>query len=100
MTYLKKIKIDWTSGTHYAIRMSFVNEGENLIFLVDKSDFTLTIPASEYMRIGSIVEKIVQIFKDDKDKDNPFINEFLAFLRRPENKEQLHALQRFFREFH
>jgi hypothetical protein len=82
------------SGTHYHIRLPV--EGHDLVVMVDKQNFTLTIPYFEYMFIPSIVKLIVQLYKKEGNK-NPVVNEFLKFLQKPENKEELKKLQSVFR---
>ena len=82
------------SGTHYHIRLPV--EGHDLVVMVDKIDFTITIPYFEYLFIESIVKVIIQLYKEKKD--DPVISEFLKFLQQPENKEELRQLQATFRQ--
>jgi len=77
--------LKFESGSHYTIRLPV--EGHDLVVKVDKNDFTITIPAWEYMEVKSIVKIIVQLCKDKKD--NPVVKSFLNYLHEPENKEEL-----------
>lgn len=88
-----KIEIIRESGTHYTVKLPV--EGHNLIVLVDKENFTITIPYFEFMNVESIVKVIVQLYKDNSD--NPVLNKFFTFLQQPENKEELQNLQSVFR---
>ncbi len=81
------------SGTHYTIRLPV--EGHDLVVMIDKKDFTITIPAWEYMEVQSIVKIIVQLYKDKKD--NPVVQSFLKHLREPENQEELKNFTTIFR---
>jgi len=92
----KKIEMVWESGTHWNIILPV--EGVNLPLSVDKMNFTVSIPSLEYMNVESIVKLIVSLYKENKD--NPVINDFLRFLRQPENKEELQSLQKIYRLFH
>lgn len=92
----KKIEIVRESGTHITLKLPV--DGHDLVLQVDKMNFTLSIPYFEFMQVESIVKLIVQLYKENKD--NPVINDFLRFLRQPENKEELQSLQSIYRFFH
>jgi hypothetical protein len=81
------------SGTHYTIRLPV--EGHDLIVLVDKIDFTITIPYFEYLNVESIVKIIVQLYKNNKD--NPVIESFLKLLNNPVNDEELKKFRTIYR---
>lgn len=83
------------SGTHYTIRAPI--EGHDLVVMVDKKDFTITIPYFEYMHVESIAKAIAKICTDDKYKENPVVRNFLAVLREPVNEEELGKIQKAFR---
>jgi hypothetical protein len=91
----KKIEIVWESPTHWNIKLPV--EGHEFIISVDKMNFTISTPYFEYMFVDSIAKLIVQLYLENKD--NPVIIEFLKFLRQPENKDELHQVQRVFRLF-
>ncbi|WP_372950936.1 hypothetical protein [Mariniphaga sp.] len=92
----KKIEIVRESGTHTTLKLPV--DGHDLVVQVDKMNFTISIPYFEFMQVESIVKLIVQLYKENKD--NPVINDFLRFLRQPENKEELQSLQKIYRLFH
>ena len=82
------------SGTHYTIRLPV--EGKEIGVMIDKQDFTVTIPAFEYMQVPSIVKIIAHLSKND-NKNNPVVTNFLKFLQEPVNKEELEIFLDFFR---
>ena len=81
------------SGTHYTIRLPV--EGHDLIVMVDKIDFTITIPYFEFMNVESIVKIIVQLYKDNKG--DPVIESFLKLLNKPVNQPELKKLRTIYR---
>lgn len=82
------------SGTHWTVRAPV--DGHNLVVMVDKKDFTITIPYFEYMNIESIVKVAVQLYKENKN--NPVIKDFLKFLNQPENREELEKFKVVYRK--
>jgi hypothetical protein len=91
----RKIEMVRESGTHYTIKLPV--DGHELVLQVDKMNWTISIPYFEFMHVESIVKVIVQLYKENKE--HPLIIEFLKFLRQPENKDELHQVQRVFRLF-
>lgn len=89
----KKIEMVWESGTHWHILVPV--EGYNLPLSIDKMNFTISIPNIEAMNVESIVKLILELYR--ANKDNPVIQEFLKFLQKPENKEELRNFHRVFR---
>ncbi len=73
------------SGTHLTIRLPV--EKHDLVVMVDRKDFTITIPLWEYMEVQSIVKIIVQLYKEKPD--HPFVLSFLKHLQKPENLSEL-----------
>lgn len=73
------------SGTHWTIRLPV--DYHDLVVMVDKKDFTMTIPYFEYMNVFSIVKGLVQAAKDNEN--SPVILDFLKFLNEPVNAEEL-----------
>ncbi len=90
----KKIEILWESKTHWCIKLPI--DDHELILMVDKDYYTISMPHFEYMGLESIVKVIVQLYKDNKD--SPVILAFLKFLQQPENKKELTTLQNIFRD--
>lgn len=82
----KKELIIHESGTHWTIHLPV--EEHDLVVMVDKKDFTIILPFWEYMSVNSILKIIVNLIKDDDLRSSPVIQEFLKFLKRPENKDE------------
>ena len=83
------------SGTHYTIRLPV--EGHDLVVMVDKETFMISIPYWEYMNVHSVVKIIAQLCKNKELLSNPVVSNFLKLLQQPENKDELTTLQASFR---
>ncbi len=92
----KKIEIIRESGTHWTIKLPVDNH--DLVLQVDKMNFTISLPSWEFMEVETIVKLIVQLYRENPE--NQVIKEFLSFLRRPENAEELRNFQSIYRFFH
>lgn len=84
------------TGTHYTIHLPV--EDHDLVLMVDKQDFSITIPYFEYLQVKSIADVIARLCKNEELLKNPVVSSFLEFLQRPENKEELNLLQQSFRQ--
>lgn len=92
----KDFEIIKETGTHYYVRLPV--DLHDLVVMIDKTDFTITIPVFEYMYVESIVKIIAGLCNDKELLKNPVITNFLSMLQKPENKEELQNLQKVYRE--